>query len=128
MDNMVLIYFHLATAVASFCIGTYLLVRRKGSPAHRQLGKVYMLLMMVTAVSTLFIPAQVGPQVFYHFGYIHILSVITLYTVPEAFFAIRKGDIKKHRNAMVILYVMALLVAGAFAFMPGRLLHTWFFV
>ncbi|MDD1795188.1 DUF2306 domain-containing protein [Enterovibrio sp. ZSDZ42] len=128
MDNMVLIYFHLATAVASFCIGTYLLVRRKGSPAHRQLGKVYMLLMMVTAVSTLFIPAQVGPQVFYHFGYIHILSVVTLYTVPEAIFAIRKGDIKKHRNAMVILYVMALLVAGAFAFMPGRLLHTWFFV
>ncbi|WP_028023337.1 DUF2306 domain-containing protein [Enterovibrio calviensis] len=128
MENLALIYFHLATAIASFCLGTYLLARRKGSPTHKLLGKIYMLLMMITAISALFIPAQVGPQVLYHFGYIHILSLVTLYTVPEAYIAIRKGDVKKHRNAMVILYVMALVVAGAFAFMPGRLLHTWFFV
>ncbi|OEF56334.1 hypothetical protein A1OU_16340 [Enterovibrio norvegicus] len=128
MENMGLVYFHLVAAVTSFFIGSFLLIRQKGSSVHKQLGKVYMLLMLATAISALFIPAQVGPQVFYHFGYIHILSLVTLYTVPEAFFAIRRGDIKKHRNAMVILYVMALVVAGAFAFMPGRLLHSWLFV
>ncbi|CZF80727.1 DUF2306 domain-containing protein [Grimontia marina] len=127
MKSLGLIYFHLVTAVLSFLLGTYLLARRKGSPLHKQLGKIYMLLMIATAISTLFIPAQVGPQVFYHFGYIHILNIVTLYTVPESFIAIRKGNVKKHQQSMVILYVLALLVAGAFAFTPGRLLHTWLF-
>ncbi|KKD58905.1 transmembrane protein [Grimontia sp. AD028] len=127
MESLGLIYFHLVTAVLSFLLGTYLLARRKGSPLHKRLGKIYMLLMVATAISTLFIPSQVGPQVFYHFGYIHILSIVTLYTVPESFIAIRKGNVKKHQQGMVILYVLALLVAGAFAFTPGRLLHTWLF-
>ena len=68
MENMGLVYFHLMTAVASFCIGSFLLIRRKGSRIHKQLGKLYMLLMLATAMSALFIPAQVGPKVFYHFG------------------------------------------------------------
>ncbi|EOD78808.1 hypothetical protein D515_02314 [Grimontia indica] len=48
--------------------------------------------------------------------------------MPESFIAIRKGNVKKHQQGMVILYVLALLVAGAFEFTPGRLLHTWLFV
>ncbi|CZF81183.1 hypothetical protein GCE9029_02446 [Grimontia celer] len=127
MESLGLIYFHLVTAVLSFLLGTYLFARRKGSPLHKRLGKIYMLLMIATAISTLFIPAQVGPQVFYHFGYIHILSIVTLYTVPESLMAIRRGNVKKHQQGMVILYVLALLVAGALAFTPGRLLHTWVF-
>jgi uncharacterized membrane protein len=33
--------------------------------------------------------------------------------------------VKSHRNNMIGLYVGGLIIAGSFAFMPGRLLHTW---
>ena len=39
-----LAYLHLATVVPAFAIGTWLLVRRKGSPSHRALGRVYLVL------------------------------------------------------------------------------------
>lgn len=128
VEYLGLVYFHLVTVVLAFVIGTYLLIKRKGTKYHKILGRFYMVLMLLTAISTLFIPAQVGGFIFYHFGYIHILSFITLYTVPEAYIAIKKHNVKKHRNSMIILYVSAILIAGTFAFTPVRLLHTWLFV
>ena len=41
-----LAYLHLATVVPAFAIGTWLLVRRKGTPSHRALGRVYLVLMV----------------------------------------------------------------------------------
>jgi uncharacterized membrane protein len=61
MQYYYLAYSHLATIVPAFLIGTYLLIRRKGTPNHKLLGKIYMALMLVTATITLFMPAQVGP-------------------------------------------------------------------
>lgn len=123
-----LAYAHLATVLPALAIGTYLMIRRKGSPTHRLLGKIYMMLMMTTALITLFMPAVVGPTLFNHFGFIHIFSVLTLHGVPQAYFAARKHDVRTHRNHMIGLYVGGLLIAGAFAFMPGRLLYRWFFM
>mgnify|MGYP003535071541 CR=1 FL=1 len=40
-----LAYIHFATVVPAFAIGTWLLVRRKGSLSHRALGRVYLVLM-----------------------------------------------------------------------------------
>ena len=122
-----LAFTHLATIVPAFLIGTWLLVMTKGTPKHKLLGKIFMVLMLVTATITLFMPAQVGPQVIGHFGYIHLLSLLVFYSVPMAFINIRRGNVKGHRNAMIGLYVGGLLVAGSFAFMPGRLLHSWLF-
>jgi uncharacterized membrane protein len=122
-----LAYAHLATVLPAFVIGTYLLIRRKGSPLHRLLGKIFMILMMTTALITLFMPAVVGPTLFNHFGFIHIFSVLTIQGVPKAYFAAKRHDVITHRNNMIGLYIGGLLIAGAFAFMPGRLLHRWLF-
>jgi len=122
-----LAYAHLTTIVPAFAIGTYLLIRHKGTPLHRLLGKIYMVLMLVTAIITLFMSAVVGPKLLNHFGFIHIFSFLVLYSVPQAYFAARRHDIKTHRGAMIGLYVGGLLIAGTFAFMPGRLLNTWLF-
>ena len=54
MSNLTLIYAHLATIVPAAFIGAYLLLRQKGTPGHRLLGKIYMILMMITAMITLF--------------------------------------------------------------------------
>jgi uncharacterized membrane protein len=127
MTYIQLTYLHLGTLAPAFAIGTYLLLNRKGTAAHKLLGKLYMGLMLFTAIITLFMGAQVGPRFLNHFGYLHLLSLFVLYTVPTAYRAIRTGNIGVHRRKMIGLYVGALLVAGSFTLAPGRLMHTWLF-
>ena len=81
-----------------------------------------MSLMFSTAILTLFIPLQIGPMV------LHLLSFLTIYTVPVAIYSAKNGNIKRHRRAMWILYVGGILIAGAFAVLgEGRYLHGIFF-
>ncbi|MBU2925845.1 DUF2306 domain-containing protein [Colwellia sp. 1_MG-2023] len=127
MGYIHLTYLHLLTVVPAFIIGTYLLLKRKGTPKHKALGKIYMVLMLITAIISLFMPAQLGSTFLNHFGYIHLLSLLTLYAVPAAYFYIKKGNIRGHKRSMIILYCGGILVAGTFALMPGRLLNTWLF-
>ena len=125
--GMPLVYAHLATVLPAFVIGTYMMFSRKGSKNHRLMGKIYMLLMMATAIIALFITAEVGPQLLGHFGFIHLFSIMVLYAVPKAYFAARRHDRRDHAIGMISVYVGGLLIAGGFTLMPGRLLHTWLF-
>lgn len=120
-------FIHLATVVPAFVLGTILLLIKKGTFFHQKTGQVYMILMLITAGVTLFMPAEVGPQLLNHFGWIHSFSFLTLYTVPTAYLAIRKGNITAHKRKMILLYVGAILIAEGFTFMPGRYLYQVFF-
>ena len=122
-----LAYAHLLTVVPAFVLGTYLMVRSKGTPHHKVLGRAYLALMLITVTITLFMPAAIGSRIFGHFGYIHLLSFFTLWVVPTAYLAARSHNLKRHRNSMIGLYFGGLLIAGSFAFMPGRMLHGWLF-
>ena len=86
-----------------------------------------MLLMLATGFITLIMPAEVGPRVLNHFGFIHIFSFLAVFGVPLAYVAARRGYIRVHRFAMLSLYLGGILIAGAFAFLPGRMLHKWLF-
>lgn len=123
----ILMYLHLVTVVPCFVIGTVLLLINKGTKTHRISGRVYMILMLITATVTLFMPADVGPRIFNHFGWIHSFSFLTIYTVPTAYFAIKKGNVKAHKRKMILLYFGALVIAGGFTFTPGRYLYELFF-
>ncbi|PRB79953.1 DUF2306 domain-containing protein [Pseudomonas sp. MYb185] len=122
-----LAYAHLATVVPAFLIGGYLLLRAKGTPSHRGLGRIYVALMLSTAIIALFMPAQVGPSLGGHFGLIHIFSAVVLVCIPLAIRAARRHQLIAHRAHMLGVYVGGVLIAGAFALMPGRLLHGWLF-
>lgn len=122
-----LMFIHLSTVLPAFVLGTTSLILKKGTKIHKTIGKIYMILMLVTATITLFMSAAVGPTLFNHFGWIHLFSFLTIYTVPTAYLAIKKGDVKTHKRKMIILYVGAILIAGGFTFMPGRYLHSVFF-
>ncbi len=123
----ILMFSHLVTVVPCIFLGAYLLLVTKGTPIHRLLGKIYMVLMLITACISLFMPALVGPQFFNHFGWIHLFSFLTLWTVPTAYTAIRKGNVKSHQRKMVLLYIGAIMIAGGFTLAPGRYLHELFF-
>lgn len=127
MNYTELMYLHLATVIPCFVIGTILLIIKKGTKTHKIWGRVYMVLMMFTAIVTLFMPALVGPRLLNHFGYIHGFSFLTIYTVPTAYWAIKRGDVQSHKRKMILLYVGAIIIAGGFTFFPGRYLHNLFF-
>jgi len=111
---------HVVAAILAFLIGGYVLIRRKGDRLHRNLGKVWVALMALTALSSFAIHTirMIGP-----FSPIHILSVVTLGSLWIALRAARQRDIARHLNTMRGLYVFALIGAGAFTFLPGRLMN-----
>lgn len=122
-----LLFTHLVTVLPCIIIGGYLLISKKGGKVHRKLGRVYMVLMLFTAIVTLFMPAQVGGQFLNHFGWIHLFSFLTIWTVPTAYLAIKKGNVKAHKRKMILLYFGAIVIAGAFTLAPGRYLNEVFF-
>ena len=127
MSYDLLMFIHLATILPAFLIGTVVLIIKKGTLVHKQLGRVYLVLMLFTGVLTLFMPAKVGDQFLGHFGWIHLLCILTIYTVPTAYYAAKRGEIASHKRKMILLYVGAMLIAGGFTFVPGRYLYPLFF-
>jgi uncharacterized membrane protein len=123
----ILMYSHLLTVVPCIFLGAYLLIAFKGTARHKLLGKMYMSLMFITALITVFMPAAVGYTLFGHFGWIHLFTLLTLWTVPTAIIAARKGRIKAHKRKMLLLYFGAIIIAGGFTLVPGRYLHDLFF-
>lgn len=115
---------HLLTVLPAFVLGTWLIfASRKGSPPHRALGALYLVLMSATAVLTLGIRSIDPPGL----SVIHLFVPLTLGSVIYALWAVRRGDIGGHRHAMLGLYIGGLLIAGAFTFSPGRLMYRLFF-
>lgn len=113
---------HVTTVLPCVPLGLYLLLAPKGTPMHKQLGKLWIALMVITATATLWIHG-LG-----NFSWIHIFVPLTYraawYTVAKA----RRGDIKGHRNEIVGLFLGALMIPGVFAFiMEGRLMNTMLF-
>ncbi|ESQ85750.1 hypothetical protein AEAC466_00835 [Asticcacaulis sp. AC466] len=117
------IQIHLLAAVAAFVIGAVQIFGPKGTTLHRILGWTWVIFMMTVAVSSLFIKIINHGQ----FSFIHILSGLTLVTVPLLVYAARKKNIRAHKRYATNLYVGALLIAGLFTFMPGRLMWQMVF-
>jgi uncharacterized membrane protein len=109
---------HLGTVLPALPLGAYILISRKGGRLHRLLGRIWAGMMVVTAISSFWLRSNGSLSL------IHIFSVITLVSVPLAVIAILRGNVERHRRAMLGTYV-GLVVAGAFAFAPGRLLGSW---
>ena len=55
---------------------------------------------------------------------IHLLSIFTLVTLPFAILHARRHRVSQHRNAMIMMFAGALLIAGLFTFVPGRIMHA----
>jgi uncharacterized membrane protein len=116
---------HVATVLPAFLIGTFqIFISRKGSPIHRVLGYVYLILMSVTAITTLFVHQLMPNSPFWGLSPIHLLVPLTLFGVIGALYGAWTHNIAAHKQAMIMLYVGALLIAGGFTLVPGRIMHA----
>ncbi|HET7412891.1 MAG TPA: DUF2306 domain-containing protein [Pararhizobium sp.] len=114
------IQFHLATVIPAAVLGPFILFRRKGTALHKAFGRIWVLLMVGTAVSTFFIHTI---NMFYGFSPIHLLSILVIVGSVQAVLAARNGNIRRHRAIMRNLYIGGIGIAGLFTFVPGRLMH-----
>ncbi len=119
----VAVLIHLGSVLPALPLGLYVLLTRKGDARHRMLGRLWAMLMMVAALSSLALrDLNHG-----HFSFIHIFVPVTLIGLWRAIAAARAGRIDTHSKVMVSLYLAGLIGAGSFAFLPGRVMGTWLF-
>lgn len=108
-----IILIHIVSALGAVAFGAAALAMRKGSRAHRVAGRVWVLLMLTTAL------VSFGIRSHGQFSAIHILSVVALAGIASSLFAVTRGHIAAHRRGMLATYA-SLLIAGIFALLPGR--------
>ena len=129
LDAPLPVVIHFFSIVPAFFMGAWLLLASvKGSPLHRAVGKIYFACLVITCIVTLFIRASfnspqldLGPHI--RLGVIHLFIPLTAWGLYGTIRALRRRDIAAHRGIMIRLYLGALLIAGAFAFTPGRIMH-----
>jgi uncharacterized membrane protein len=114
------IQIHVAAAVLALVVGGLVLFRRKGDRRHRALGKLWVGLMALVAISSFFIWTI---RMFGLFSPIHLLSLLTLVALWQGVGYARRHDIARHRLTMQLTYIGALVVTGLFTFAPGRLMN-----
>lgn len=114
---------HLLTVIPAIPLGTYIILSRKGGARHKLLGRVWMALMFITAIATIFIRNINDGQ----FSWIHLFTLLTFIAVPRAIVAARQGRIETHKTHVRNFFVGALLIAGVTAFAPGRTMWQWAF-
>ena len=121
LDAPAVIQIHAFAAIAAFAIGVVQLAAPKGTIPHRLIGWSWAMLMLTVAISSLFIHTirLWGP-----WSPIHLLSILVLVTLPLAVRHARRHDVRRHRNAMTALFIGALVIAGVFTFLPGRIMHA----
>jgi uncharacterized membrane protein len=116
---------HMTAAVAAVVTGPVALWARRGRSQrprlHRAFGYAWVTLMIVTAVSAMFIRDRSMPNLA-GYTWIHLLVPVTLACLFGAFWKLAHRDIAGHRALMQRLYFGACVVAGVFTLLPQRYL------
>jgi uncharacterized membrane protein len=113
--------FHAFAAMSAFVLGLVQFSAPKGTLPHRTIGWIWVGLMMSVAASSFWIHQirLIGP-----WSPIHLLSIFTLLMVPLGVWRAHRHEIADHRRIMILIFSGALVVAGLFTLLPGRIMHT----
>ena len=112
---------HAFAAMTAFVLGVVQLAAPKGTLPHRTLGWIWVCLMLGVAISSFWIHEirLVGP-----WSPIHLLSIFVLITVPLAIWKAHRHQVVDHRRIMISIFTGALVIAGLFTLLPGRIMHA----
>ena len=115
------IQIHAFAAMAAFALGVVQFAAPKGTVPHRAIGWAWVALMALVSITAFFIHdiRMWGP-----WSPIHLLAIFTLAMLPLAVRHARRHRVASHRQAMIGIFVGALVVAGLFTFVPGRIMHA----
>ena len=114
------IQIHAFAAMLAFLLGLVQFAAPKGTLPHRALGWLWVALMTIVATTAFFIHTL---KIWGIWSPIHLLAVFTLAILPLAVWRARAHRIAGHRQAMTGMFVFALVLAGVFTFLPGRIMY-----
>jgi len=112
---------HAFAAMAAFALGVVQLAAPKGTLPHRTIGWIWVGLMATVAASSLWIHEI---RLFGPWSPIHLLSIFAPVMLVLAVLHARRHNVSGHKKAMTSIFFGALVVAGLFTFLPGRIMHT----
>jgi len=115
------IQLHAFAAMAAFVLGAVQFAAPKGTLPHRTLGWIWVVLMVVVAATSFLIHEL---RLWGPWSPIHLLAIFTLVTLPLAVLHARRHRVARHRNAMIAIFTGALVIAGLFTFVPGRIMYA----
>ena len=115
---------HAFAAMAAFALGVVQLSAPKGTLPHRTVGWTWVALMMTVAVTSFWIHDL---KVWGIWSPIHLLSIFTLVMLPVGVLHAHRHRVDDHRKTMIWIFIGALVIAGLFTFMPGRIMHAMVF-
>jgi uncharacterized membrane protein len=114
------IQLHAFAAMAAFALGVVQLSASKGTLPHRTIGWIWVALMLVVSVTAFWIHEL---RLWGPWSPIHLLAIFTLVTLPIAVLHARRHRVERHRWAMIGIFTGALVIAGLFTFVPGRIMY-----
>ena len=116
---------HMTAAILATAVGPVALWARLGASQrpvlHRAFGYAWVTLMIVVAVSAIFIRGTGGFRLA-GFSPIHLLIPFVLFNLVAAFWALSRREFRRHRLHMQYTYIGACVAAGLFTLVPGRYL------
>ena len=112
---------HAFAAMAAFVLGIVQFAAPKGTLPHRSIGWIWVLLMASVAVSSFWIH-QI--RLFGPWSPIHLLSIFTLTMLPFGVWMAHRHRVIDHRRIMISIFTGALVIAGLFTLLPGRVMHA----
>ena len=115
---------HAYAALGAFGLGVVQLAGLKGTGRHRAIGYVWIGLMLAVAISAFWIHEL---RIWGPWSPIHLLSILTLVMLPLGLTYARRHNVSGHRKTMLGLFLGALVIAGIFTFVPGRIMHAVLF-
>ena len=112
---------HAFAAMAAFALGIVQFAAPKGTLPHRTIGWIWVVLMAAVAISSFWIHEirLVGP-----FSPIHLLSIFAPIMLVLGVWYARRHNVRGHRTTMISIFFGALVIAGLFTFVPGRIMHA----
>lgn len=120
-DSSPAVQVHVAAAMLALGLGVFQFFLKRGSVLHRSMGRLW-IAAMATVALTSFLIHEV--RLVGLWSPIHLLSVAVLVWLWVAIRAVRTGNLRKHGIIMSSLFGFALIGAGAFTLLPGRVMHT----
>jgi uncharacterized membrane protein len=117
------IQLHAFAAMSALLLGLAQFAAPKGTLPHRTVGWIWVALMLLIAISSFWIHGH-GARIAGPFGPIHLLSILVLVMLPVGLLFARRHNVRGHARTMVGLFIGALIVAGLFTLVPGRIMHA----
>lgn len=112
---------HAFAAMSAFVLGAVQIAAPKGTLPHRTLGWVWVALMAVVAISSFWIHEI---RLWGQWSPIHLLSIFSPIMLVLAIWYARRHNVRGHKITMISIFFGALVVAGLFTFVPGRIMHA----